>query len=113
MLKNWEEFNRESKDNVFKEIEKSLNMNKIIKMTPFHCAKSARGCAKCKTLADEGAKYCLLSFFGGNGVEARPIMEIEMNRTKIWADYDIVEIFKSKEEAIEYAKQHYVEIEVS
>jgi hypothetical protein len=88
-------------------------MKKIIKMIPFHCAKSARGCAKCKTLAEEGEKYCLLSFFGGNGVETRPVMEIEWNGTKIWADYEIVEIFKNKEEALEYAKQHNIIIEDS
>lgn len=88
-------------------------MKKIIKMTPFHCAKSARGCAKCKALADEGPKYCLLSFFGGNEVEARPVMEIEWNGEKVWADYGIVEVFESKDEALKYSKQHDVKIEDS
>ena len=85
-------------------------MNKIIKMTPFHCARGARGCAKCKALADEGAKYCLLSFFGGDGMAARPVMEIEWEGTKTWAEYDIVEIFNSEEEAKKYAKEHDIEI---
>jgi len=88
-------------------------MKKIIKMIPFHCAKSAKSCAKCKVLADEGPKYCLLSFFRGDGQEARPIMEIDWDGTKIWADYDIVEIFNSEEEALEHVKQHNIQIEDS
>ena len=85
-------------------------MKKIIKMTPFHCARGARGCAKCKLLADEGLKYCLLHFFKGNGKMASPIMEIEWNGTKMWAEYSIAKVFKNENEALIYAEKKGIEI---
>ena len=88
-------------------------MKKIIKMTPFHCAKGARGCAKCKALADEGPKYCLLSFFEGDGKIASPVMEIEWNGTKMWTEYSIAKIFKNEKQALEYAKRTGIEINKS
>ena len=86
-------------------------MKKIIKMTPFHCARGAIGCAKCKALADKGPKYCLLRFFEGDGKMASPVMEIEWNGTKMWAEYSIAKVFESEKEASEYAEKKGIEID--
>lgn len=86
-------------------------MEKIVKLTPFHCARGIRGCEKCKALAEEGEKYCLIDIFPGGGEIARPIMQVEFKGGKIWAEFDLLMIFEHEQEAQEYSKKNNVPLE--
>ena len=81
-------------------------MQKIVKMTPFHCQRGSRGCEKCKKLAEEGEKYCLIEIVGRDGMIARPMIEVEMNGDKVFCEFDLIIIFKDKREAVDYAKKN-------
>jgi len=78
-------------------------MQKIVKITPFHCQRGPRGCEKCKKLEEEGEKYCLIEIHGRGGMIARPMIEVEINGEKVFCEFDLLNIFKDQKEAKEYA----------
>ncbi len=72
-------------------------------MVPFHCARPKGACNKCTQLAEEGEKYCLISFQYSAEEISRPMMTIEINGEEVLCEYDLKKIFKDKDEAREYA----------
>ncbi|GAH78868.1 unnamed protein product, partial [marine sediment metagenome] len=77
--------------------------DKIVKMIPFHCARPKGACSKCMKLAEEGEKYCLISFQYSFEEMARPMMTIEINGEEVLCEFDLIKIFKDASEAMEYA----------
>jgi len=83
---------------------------KIVKMIPFHCAKGPRGCSKCKTLVEEGEKFCLIELFPEPIIAAWPLIELEIDGEKVNCEFKIVKIFKDDTEAKEYAIKNGIDI---
>ena len=84
--------------------------DKIVKMIPFHCARPKGACKKCAELAEEGEKYCLLSFQYSAEEMARPMMTIEINEEEVLCEFDLIKIFKEESEAREYAMENGIDM---
>jgi len=84
--------------------------DKIIKMVPFHCARPKGACKKSAQLAEEGEKYCLISFQYSAEEIARPMMTIEINGEEVLYEFDLIRIFTDEIEAREYATENGLEI---
>ena len=84
--------------------------DKIVKIIPFHCARPKGACKKCAELAEEGEKYCLLSFQYSAEEMARPMMTIEINEEKVLCEFDLIKIFKDESEAREYAMENGIDM---
>ena len=84
--------------------------NKIVKMVPFHCARPKNACKKCSQLAEEGEKYCLVSFEHSAIEMARPMITIEINGEDVLCEFDLIKIFKDESEAKEYAIENGIEM---
>jgi len=75
-------------------------------MVPFHCARPKGACKKCAELAEEGEKYCLISFqYSAEEMVARPMMTIEINGEEVLCEFDLIKVFKDESEAREYAME--------
>lgn len=81
----------------------------IRKMRLTHCARGVNACEKCREMAKQ-EKYCLLTLFAGNGMVARPVTAVEVEGTTVYMEYDVVRVFGSRKEALEYADKHQVAI---
>ena len=79
-------------------------------MIPFHCARPKGACKKCAELAEEGEKYCLLSFQYSAEEMARPMMTIEINEEEVLCEFDLIKIFKEESEAREYAMENGIDM---
>ena len=79
-------------------------------MVPFHCARPKGACKKCIQLAEEGEKYCLISFKSNTQERARPMMTIEIDGEKVLTEFDLKKTFKNEGEAREYALNNGLEI---
>ena len=77
--------------------------DKIVKMVPFHCARPKGACNKCAQLAEEGEKYCLISFQYSAEEISRPMMTIEINGEEVLCEFELMKIFKDEGEARKYA----------
>ena len=77
--------------------------DKIVKLIPFHCARPKGACKKCAELAEEGEKYCLISFQYSAEEIARPMMTIDVNGEEVLSEFDLIKIFNDEREAREYA----------
>ena len=84
--------------------------DKIVKMIPFHCARPKGACKKCAELAEEGEKYCLVSFQYSAEEMARPMMTIEINGEEVLCEFDLIKIFKDETEAREYAMENGIDM---
>ncbi len=84
--------------------------DKIVKMVPFHCARPKGACKKCAELAEEGEKYCLISFQYSAEEMARPMMTIEINGEEVLCEFDLIKIFKDETEAREYAMENGIDM---
>jgi len=84
--------------------------DKIVKMIPFHCARPKGACKKCAELAEEGEKYCLVSFQYSAEEMARPMMTIEINGEEVLCEFDLIKIFKDETEAKEYAMENGIDM---
>ena len=84
--------------------------DKIVKMIPFHCARPKGACKKCAELAEEGEKYCLISFQYSAEEMARPMMTIEINEEEVLCEFDLIKIFKDESEAREYAMENGIDM---
>ncbi|MFX1273465.1 MAG: hypothetical protein ACFFBP_19100 [Promethearchaeota archaeon] len=85
-------------------------MKKIVNMILFHCAKGATGCEKCKALAAQGEKYCLINLEPRGGIISRPMVNLNNKGEDIWYEYDIINIFENEKEARDYSKKNDIEI---
>ena len=85
-------------------------MEKIVKMTPFHCQRGSRSCEICNKLAQEGEKYCLIEIIGRNGMIARPMIELEIEGERVYYEFDLLKIFIDQKEAKEYALKNEIKI---
>lgn len=74
----------------------------IRKMGSFHCQRGPDKCLKCKEAIKEQQIY-LLRVYYKTAFLARPIKQFELNGKSYWLEYDIVAVFLSREEAIQYA----------
>jgi len=83
---------------------------KIVKMIPFHCARPKGACKRCAELAEEGEKYCLISFQYSAEEMARPMITIEINGEEVLCEFDLIKIFKDEIEAREYAMENGLDI---
>jgi hypothetical protein len=79
-------------------------------MVPFHCARPKGACKKCAQLAEEGEKYCLITFQHSNEEISRPMMTIEIDGEDVLCEFDLKKIFKDEREAREYANINNLEI---
>lgn len=79
-------------------------------MVPFHCARPKGACSKCAKLAEEGEKYCLISFPYSAEEISRPMMTIEIDGEEVLCEFQLEKIFKDKGEAEEYAKNNSLEM---
>ena len=61
-------------------------------------------------MAEEGEKYCLVSFDISAVEMAQPMMTIEINGEDVLTEYDLLEIFKNENEAREYATENSLEM---
>ena len=84
--------------------------DKIVKMIPFHCARPKGACKKCAELAEEGEKYCLISFQYSAEEIARPMITIEINEEEVLCEFDLIKIFKDESEAMEYAMENGIDM---
>ncbi|MHA2289881.1 MAG: hypothetical protein ACXABG_13940 [Promethearchaeota archaeon] len=84
--------------------------DKIVKMVPFHCARPKGACEKCMKLAEDGEKYCLVSFQYSSEEMARPMMTIEVKGEDILCEFDLIKIFKDESEARKYAIENGVDL---
>jgi hypothetical protein len=81
-------------------------------MIPIHCARGPERCEKCKELEMKGKKFCLLNVFLNAGKIARPMTEIYVGCRRIFGEYDIIKIFKDKEEALTYSRNSNIDIQI-
>lgn len=72
-------------------------------MSPPHCARGPKGCEKCKEAA-KTKKICLLRVFFDHGYMARPMIELERDGERSMFEYDVLRIFKNRDEGLEYAE---------
>ena len=79
-------------------------------MIPFHCARPKGACKKCAELAEEGEKYCLISFQYSAEEIARPMITIEINEVEVLCEFDLIKIFKDESEAMEYAMENGIDM---
>lgn len=84
--------------------------DKIVKMVPFHCARPKGACKKCTQLAEEGEKYCLITFQYSAEEITRPMMTIEVNGEEVLCEYELMKIFKDEREARDYAIENGLKI---
>ena len=84
--------------------------DKIVKMIPFHCARPKGACKKCSKLAEEGEKYCLISFQHSTQERARPMMTIEIDGEEVLCEFDLKKTFEDEDEAREYATKKSLEM---
>lgn len=84
--------------------------DKIVKMVPFHCARPKGACKKCTKLAEEGEKYCLISFQYSVEEISRPMMTIEIDGEEVLCEYDLMKIFKDESEARDYAMENGIDM---
>jgi len=75
----------------------------IKKMPSIHCARGSELCEKCKIMAEEEEKFCLIRVYLKAGKVARPMTEIFVGCRRIFGEYDVVKVFKNDREAKEYA----------
>ena len=61
-------------------------------------------------MAEEGEKYCLITFQYSAEEIARPMMTIEINGEEVLCEYDLKKIFKDEREAREYATENGLEM---
>ena len=79
-------------------------------MIPFHCARPKDACEKCMKLAEEGEKYCLVSFQYRSEEMARPMMTVEIDGEEVLSEFDLIKIFKDESEAREYAMKNGIDV---
>ncbi len=84
--------------------------DKIVKMVPFHCARPKGACSKCTQLAEEGEKYCLISFPDSAEEISRPMITIEIDGEEVLCEFELEKIFKDENEAREYATNNGLEM---
>jgi hypothetical protein len=61
-------------------------------------------------MAEEGEKYCLLSFDISDIEMARPMMTIEIDGEEVLCEFDLIRIFKDENEANAYAAEKGLEM---
>jgi hypothetical protein len=81
----------------------------IQKMSMVHCARGPKNCERCKEMAKE-QHYCLLKLLPGGGMETRPVIGIEVDGAMQYYEYDLVQIFTGKKEAMDYASEHDIRV---
>ncbi|MBY8987912.1 MAG: hypothetical protein KGD61_05610 [Candidatus Lokiarchaeota archaeon] len=79
-------------------------------MIPFHCARPRGACKKCTKLAEEGEKYCLVSFQFSSEEMARPMMTLEINVEDTLCEVNLIKIFNDESEARKYAIENGVDM---
>lgn len=87
-------------------------MKKIVKLILFHCARGTRRCEKCKTLAAEGKKPCMIELYPRGGIMARPMMLLVVDGEELWFEYDVLKVFENESEARAYALENEIEIDL-
>ena len=84
--------------------------DKIVKMVPFHCARPKGACKKCTQLAEDGEKYCLITFQYSAEEIALPMIAIEIDGEEVLCEFDLKKIFKDESDAREYATENDLEM---
>ena len=84
--------NKQNLNEYFKQKKWQKLSDKIVKMVPFHCARPKGACEKCMKLAEEGEKYCLVSFQYSSEEMARPMMTLEINGEEVLRQYAPVDL---------------------
>ena len=82
----------------------------MVKMVPFHWLRPKGACKKCTQLAEEGEKYCLITFQYNAEEIARPMMTIEVNEEEVLCEYELTKIFKDEPETRDYATENGLEM---
>ena len=67
-----------------------------------HCMRGPKHCQKCKEI--EAHKYCKLELFP-DGIATRRVIEIKVEGDSFHAEFDVVQVFESKEQALAHAKK--------
>lgn len=75
------------------------------KMSPIHCARGPTRCEKCKEYAQQTKIALLKVLTQDKGLQARPIIELEINGEKQFHPFDVIKYFDALEEAKNYAKE--------
>ena len=86
-------------------------MKKIVKLVLFHCARGPLRCKKCKGLAAEGKKFCLIELYPRGGIVSRPMMHLEDEGEELYYEYDVLNVFKDEIQARAYALENEIEID--
>lgn len=79
-------------------------------MAQIHCARGSKRCEKCSEMA-KIKKFSLIDYFPEPGGITRPMDYFEVDGKKMFLEFDVLMVFESKKEAIEYAEKNSVPIE--
>jgi len=80
----------------------------VRKMRMVHCKRGPQNCEKCREVNVE--RICLLDICPPDqGKIQRPVIEVEIDGEVTWREFDVVKVFASEGEAIEYAANQGIE----
>ena len=81
----------------------------IREMTVPHCKRGPQRCDICRK--NTQTQFCLLDLNPPNqGMVQRPVIELSISGKPVFKEYDVVRVFKSAEEAREYARVNQIPI---
>lgn len=71
----------------------------IKEMTVIHCARGPERCERCRKRAEEGEKFCLIRLYLEATYISRPMIQVNIDGRRIFAEYDVLKVFTNFEEA--------------
>ncbi|MBD3404965.1 MAG: hypothetical protein GF411_02380 [Candidatus Lokiarchaeota archaeon] len=80
-------------------------MDMIRVVSPPHCRKGPARCSECRKAA-RVKKICHIHVYTTTSENFRPIIEMEIRGIPGFYEYEIIEVFESPNDAIEYAKRN-------
>ncbi|TXT54807.1 MAG: hypothetical protein BAJATHORv1_50058 [Candidatus Thorarchaeota archaeon] len=83
-------------------------MDMIRVVSPPHCKKGPARCSGCREAA-QTKKICHIHVYTTESEEFRPLIQMEIRGIPGFYEYEIIEVFESPNEAIEYARENSID----
>lgn len=81
----------------------------IQEMGGIHCARGPKWCPKCREMA-QNVKFRLLKIHHAPTGHASPVIQVPVDGTPVWFEYDVERVFETEAEARAYADRHDVPV---
>lgn len=73
-----------------------------------HCKRGPSRCATCREWDEE--RPCLLDLDPADrGLIQRRVLEVEVAGERRWVEFDVVEVFADRDQALRYARDHGID----